>query len=138
MATLITVDELRQWFAISPDIGDARLSPSLAAAGQRLQGWVGMDAYADAGGETSLDDVRRDNLRTAEAHLAMHFALLGLNTVLRPGGVVRQEQVEGGVSVQYLNPAEIAALAAQYLNAAEELVRTFLITDQTSPAITSL
>lgn len=138
MATLITVDELRACFAISPDIGDPRLTPSLAAAGQRLQSWVGTEAYADAGGESSTDDLRRDNLRTAEAHLAMHFALLGLNTVLRPGGVVKQEQVEGGVLVQYLNPAELEILAAQYLNTAEELVREYLLADQNPAAVTAL
>jgi hypothetical protein len=138
MATLITVDELREQFAISPDIGDSRLSPSLAAASQRLRSWVGTDAYTDAQSETPVDEVRRDNLRTAEAHLAMHFALLGLNTVLRPGGVVKQEQVEGGVLVQYLSPAEIGTLAAQYLNTAEEMVRAYLVADQASPAVTAL
>ena len=138
MATLITVEELRAQFAISPDIGDGRLSPSLTAAGQRLREWVGPDAYADAGAESPADDVRRDNLRTAEAHLAMHFALLGLNTVLRPGGVVKQEQVEGGVVIQYLNPAEIETLAAQYLNTAEELVRAYLVAEQDPAAITAI
>lgn len=138
MATLITVDELRAWFAISPDIGDPRLAPSLAAAGQRLQSWVGTEAYADAGGESPTDDLRRDNLRTAEAHLAMHFALLGLNTVLRPGGVVKQEQVEGSVLVQYLNPSELATLAAQYMNTAEELARAYLLADQHPAAVTAL
>jgi hypothetical protein len=138
MATLITVDELRVQFAISPDIGDGRLSPGLTAAAQRLQVWVGSEAYADAWSDTPVDENRRGNLRAAEAHLAMHFALLGLNTVLRPGGVVRQEQVEGGVQVQYLNPAEMEALTAQYLSAAEELVRSYLIADQTLPAVTAL
>ncbi len=138
MATLITVDELRTRFAISPDIGDSRLSPAVSAAAQRLQTWVGAEAYADAGAESPLDDMRRDNFRTAEAHLAMHFALLGLNTVLRPGGVVKQEQVEGGVLVQYLNPSEIENLAAQYLNIAGELVREYLSTDRSAPAVTSL
>lgn len=138
MAALITVDELRTWFAISPDITDARLAPSLSAASQRLQSWVGTDAYADAGAESPTDDVRRDSLRSAEAHLAMHFALLGLNTVLRPRGVVKQEQVEGGVLVQYLNPIELESLATQYLSTAEELVRAYLIAEQNPPAITAL
>ncbi|MEO6392518.1 MAG: hypothetical protein ABIP75_11745 [Pyrinomonadaceae bacterium] len=133
MVGLITVDELRAWFAVSPDIADARLEPGLATAARRVRAWVGDDAYADAQAESPVDEVRRDNLRAAEAHLTLHFALLGLNTVLRPGGVVKQEQVEGGVLVQYLNPADLDSLAAQYLSAAEESARPYARTDGNPP-----
>lgn len=133
MAGLVTVNELRAWFAVSPDIADVRLLPGLAIAARRVREWVGDEAYADAMAESPSDEVRRDNLRAAEAHLALHFALLGLNTVLRPGGVVKQEQVEGGVLVQYLNPADLDALAAQYLSAAEESARPYALTDGNPP-----
>ena len=134
MAGLINVTELRDWFAVSPDITDARLSLSLDTASLRLRDWVGADAYADAQAESPTDPTRRDVMRAAEAHLVMHFALLGLNTVLRPGGVVKQEQVEGSVLVQYLNPADLENLALQYLNAAEELSRAYALNDTTPPA----
>jgi hypothetical protein len=133
MAGLVTTADLRAWFAISPDIADARLSLFLTTASRRLHDWVGDEAYLDAQAETPADADRRDSLRAAEAHLAMHFALLGLNTVLRPGGVVRQEQVEGGVQIQYLSPSELDQLTAQYLAAAEELVRGYVTSSGMSP-----
>ena len=134
MAGLITVNDLRAWFAVSPDITDARLSIFLGAAARRVREWVGDEAYADALAETPADPDRRETLRAAEGHLTMHFALLGLNTVLRPGGVVRQEQVEGGVAIQYLDPAQLDQLTARYLEAAEELARGYITGSDTLPA----
>ncbi len=129
MAGLIDIDLLREMFSISSDIVDGQLGGPLGAASRRLRGWVGNGVYEDAAALTPLDADRTAELKLAEANLAMHFALLGLNTQLRPSGVVKTERVEGDTVINYLTPAEIKQLADQYLNQAEEIVRPYAIDD---------
>jgi hypothetical protein len=129
VAGLIDIDVLREMFSISSDIVDGRLGGPLGAASRRLRVWVGSDVYEDATALTPLDADRAAELKVAEANLAMHFALLGLNTQLRSSGVVKTERVEGDTVINYLSPVEIKQLTDQYLNQAEEIVRPYAIDD---------
>jgi hypothetical protein len=125
MNTLIDANRLRAIFAIGPDVADERLGPCIAVASTRLRGWVGDEVYDDAASSVPVNVERKADLELAEADLAMHFALLGLNTQLRSNGVVKTERVEGAAIVGYLVPSEIRQLAAEYLNQAEEIVRPY-------------
>jgi len=131
MAGLITVADLREQFDISPQVTDGRLTRMLVAAKRRLRGWVGEAAYADALAAAPDDTERQESLELAEAHLAMHFAIVGLNSPLRREGIVAEEKVEGGTVLRYLNPDQTAALARQYLEIAEEIARPYLVDDGT-------
>src|SRR5690349_16062901 len=100
MATLITATTLRDYFEISRDVKDARLTPGIAAASRRLRVWVGEDVYADALADPPGDADRAEDLKSAEAWLAMYFSLLGMNTKITPGGVVKRSKVEGNTIVE--------------------------------------
>lgn len=134
MATLITADTLREYFEISKDVKDARLSPATAAASRRVRAWVGNEVYEDALVEAPADADRAEDLKTAEAWLAMYFALLGLNTKITPGGVVKSAKVEGNTIHQYLTPGEMRDLARLYFDQAHEIARRYMLTDETPDA----
>jgi hypothetical protein len=129
---LITVDELREIFAINAQIKDARLERALAAAGRQMRSWVGDVAYDDALDDDPDDETRKEDLELAEAHLTMHFAILGINTALRPTGIVRDERVEAGSVIRYHSPDEIAKLKQQYLETAQDIARPYIILDETT------
>lgn len=132
---LIDAAYMRDAFQIHPDIKDGLLLARIGVASRRLKGWVGADVYEDAEGNTPQDVGRKADLQLAEAHLAMHFALLGLNTQLRPTGVVKSERAEGEVLVSYLTPREISDLSTQFLETAEEMVRGYILSDGTPGAL---
>jgi len=98
---LITVDDLREIFDINEQIKDPRFSRALSAASLRLRRWVGDDVYDDALSQQPDDLDRAEVLENAEAHLVMGFAIVGINTALRPTGVVRTEKGEGNVTITY-------------------------------------
>lgn len=131
---LITVADLRNIFAINSHIGDDRFTRALVAAGRRMRSWVGDEVYEDALSDAPADETRQQALAYAEAHLVMHFAVLGINTSLRETGVVKTEKVEGDVVLQYHSPAEITALQAQYLAMAEQIAAPYLQTNGTVEA----
>jgi hypothetical protein len=136
--TLITAETLRSYFDISADINDTRLTPHVGAASRRLKKWVGAEAYADALSNAPIDALRKADLQNAEAALAMHFAVPGLNSKVTTGGVVKTTR-EGGaagapVILTYLTPNEVAQLARIYLDQAEEIARPYLATDTTPDA----
>jgi hypothetical protein len=137
MDGLITVQDLRDRFDISSDIGDGRLTPHLASAGRRMREWVGDEAYDDAlkTGPTDAhpdapapqDPTRKETLQSAEAHLAMSFALPGLNTVLRTSGMVKGERSgEGNVITSYFGPNEVENYQQVYLDTAERIAWPYL------------
>jgi hypothetical protein len=127
MQTLITVADLRTIFSISDDITDDRLARHLRAGSRRLRSWIGDDFYESAASDADV----KTELELAEAHLAMHFALLGLNTQLRSSGLVKTERVEGDTVISYLSPAEVDQLAQQFMNAADEISRPWWTVDAT-------
>jgi hypothetical protein len=126
---------LREYFEIVPDINDKRLTPCVGAASRRLKGWVGTEAYADALSSTPTDASRKADLELAEAQLAMHFAVPGLNTKITPGGVVKSERADNaGTVLSFLTPTEVRQLAQIYLDQAEETARPYLLSDGTPEA----
>lgn len=128
--TLITETELRAMFDIHTNVEPGRLTFAIGAAGRRLKALVGATAYADALlDDTATDQIRRADLDYAEALLAMHYCLLGLNTQIRPSGVVKTEKIEGETVVQYLTPKELIDLSKQYLDIAEEVLRPYALLD---------
>jgi hypothetical protein len=135
---LITVDELREIFDIDPHIGDPRFNKALAAASRRLRTWVGDEAYDDALANDPEDETRQETLQFAEAHLVMHFAVLGINTALRTVGIVRTERVEGNTVLTYHSPREVAELQALYLGQAEQIAGAYLLSDGTVDAFAVL
>lgn len=137
--TVIDATELRDYFEIkSPDIKDERLTPHIGAASRRLKGWVGAEAYADALLEEPSDPTRQADLKFAEAALAMHFALPGLNTNITTRGVVKTQREGGapggGTVFSYLTPIEITQLSRTYLDQAEEIARPYMLSDSTPDA----
>lgn len=143
--TLINVNKeaddaasLRNRFDINKDIVDGRLLPHIGAASRRLRQWVGEAAYADALSNAPTDALRQADLQNAEAALAMHFALPGLNSNITIKGIVKTTK-EGGATAgniifTYLNPNEVKQLAATYLEQAEEIARPYLVDDGTPEA----
>lgn len=129
---LITVDELREQFAIDKEITDPRLTRALAAAGRQMRSWVGDAAYDDALSVTPADETRQADLELAEAYLAMGLSVLGINTALRPGGIVKTERVEGNVIVTYHSPAEVEKLQQLYFQTARDVAQAYLVVDDTT------
>ena len=125
---LIDEPKLRDIYNISADVKSGLLARAIGAASRRPTQWVGAAAYASTNPETKSD------LEFAEAQLAMHFALLGMNTVITPGGVVRTQKVEGDTVITYLTPNETKQLAAEYLAQAEEAARPYALADGTPDA----
>lgn len=141
MAMLINATKLREYFDISTTIKDPRLTPHIGAASRRLKGWVGEAAYADALLEAPQDAPRAEDLKNAEAALAMHYAVPGLNTKITPGGVVKTVKETGAMATPvvttYLTPNEVRQLAELYLDQAEEIARPYALADGTpTPQVT--
>lgn len=129
---LITVDELREQFAIDPEIKNPRFTRALAAAGRQMRAWVGDEAYDDALEADPDDETRKADLQLAEAYLVMGLSVLGINTALRPSGIVKTERVEGNVTVSYHSPAEVEKLQQLYLATAQDIARAYILTDETT------
>lgn len=129
--TLVTAAEVRELFAVVPEIGETRLQFCVEAAGRTLRGWVGQTAYADALlGEDATDKTRVAQLKAAESYLAIYHTLLNAGVRVRPHGVVKQEQdaagpMGGTVLNQYLSPSELSNLRKQYFAEAEELAAPY-------------
>ncbi|QQS33497.1 MAG: hypothetical protein IPM50_02630 [Acidobacteriota bacterium] len=125
---IIDADELRERFDIDSEITDTRLDPAIASASRRLREWVGDEAYDDAADDTPSDEVRAEILANAEAHLAMHFAILGLNTPLSVKGIVATAaSAEGKEMRKYLTPADTMAVAEQYLEFARSIAMSYTV-----------
>ncbi|MBD0370324.1 MAG: hypothetical protein ICV60_05775 [Pyrinomonadaceae bacterium] len=133
--TLIDAAKLKEYFDINKDIADGRLTPHIGAASRRLKQWVGNDAYTDALAEESQDALRKSDLENAEAALAMHFAIPGLNSKVTPTGIVKSSRNDQGKTIiTYLSPKEITELAGIYLEQAAEIARPYMLSDGTPEA----
>ena len=117
-----------------PDLKSGLLVRHLGAASRRLKSWVGADAYADAAAQNPEDADRQADLQLAEASLAMHFAILGINTRIDVGGVVKSKKVEGNTVLSFLSPGEVKQLTQNYLEQAEEVARPYMLSDGTPEA----
>lgn len=134
MAELITESILREMFDIHKDVKSGRLARHIGAASRRMRAMVGEEAYTDALLESPENAERKEDFIQAEASLAMHFAIFGLNTVVRVSGLVKTEKIEGDVVLQYLSPKEITELSQLYLEQAEEILRPYALSDGTPSA----
>lgn len=139
MPTLISTDEFRERFDIDSEIKDTRLEPHIGSASRRLRKWVSDATYdaavsaADPGQDLDTDTV--NDLKNAEAHLAMHYALLGLNSPLSGKGVLATATATEGREVRrYLNPGETRDLAGQFLDLAREIAEPYCTSDGTPGA----
>jgi hypothetical protein len=137
MGGLIDVSTWKDMFSI----GDKDFNPKwverhLGAGSRRLKGWVGVEAYTDAASSNPADADRKADLQLAEAFLGMHFAILGFNTRLDVGGVIKTKKVEGNTVITFLSPSEVKQLTQNYLEQAEEIARPYMLADGTpSPEI---
>ncbi len=124
---------LRNRFDIAKDIKSARLNPHIGAASRRLKAWVGSEAYADALSGAPANPLRKLDLENAEAALAMHFALPGLNSNVTVKGVAKTTKeggaLGGNLIYSYLTPNEVRQLSVMYLEQAEEIARPYTLAD---------
>jgi hypothetical protein len=128
MPPLISADDLRDRFDISPDIKDPRLTPAIGSASRRLRKWVGEMNYALASAGTDPDML--SDLQNAEAHLAYSLAIYGLNSPMTKKGVVTTSQSDQGKEMRkYLSPKETAELATYFLNVAQEIAAPYITDD---------
>lgn len=133
MPPLITVDDFRERFDISSDIKDPRIAAHIGAASRRLQKWVGSTNYGSA------DDAVKEDLTNAEAHLAYHFAIFGLNAPLTTKGVVATALAAEGKEIRrYLGPDETAKLSSQMLEVAREIAGPYLTDSAEDIAIVAI
>ena len=135
MAELITEPILREMFDIHKDVKSGRLTRHIGAASRRMRTMIGDEAYADALLDSPTNAERKEDFIQAEASLAMHFAVFGLNTVVRPSGLVKTEKVEGDLVLQYMTPKDMADLSQLYLEMAEEILRPYALADGTPHAL---
>lgn len=125
MATLISVSDLRTRFDIDKSIIDARLELHVGSASRRLQKWVGTGTYGNA--QHGVTAEAAEDLANAEAHLAMHFAIVGLNSPIAQKGVVTEARSgEGKELRRYLSPGDTQKLAMQYLEQAREIAEPYI------------
>ncbi len=130
VATIISVSEFRSRFDISDDVSDARLTLHIGSASRRLRRWVGDAAYVQAA--DGVDPEAQSDLKNAEAHLAYHFALLGLHFTVSSKGIVATAQSDQGKEMRkYLSPAEISDLSTRMLDLAREIASPYCIDEGT-------
>jgi len=135
--SLINVENLREDFpfVIQADVLDRQLTRSIASASARLKAWIGAEVYAAVAAESSEPvSERKLILQNAEGHLALHYALLGLNTNLRSVGMVKREQVEGNTVNEYFDPNQVSNFSTQYLELAREIAEPYALSDGTPTA----
>lgn len=123
--SLVTTDNIRDWFDPVTEISDDRIEFSIGTASRMLRSWVTDDVYSAA--EEAADDDTPDEaytaLASAEGYLTMYNLLLNSAARLRAFGVVKQEQDAGGsvtnnVVNQYLTPDEVITLRQEYYDLA--------------------
>lgn len=133
MAVLISADEFRERFDVSEDIENKRITPHIGAASRRLRKWVGGEIYDRALSPADNDDTDADlvaDLKNAEAHLTMHFAIVGFNSPLSSKGILAVARTsEGREMRQYLPPEDTAQVAVQFLELAREIAGPYIAAD---------
>lgn len=132
---LIDETELRERFDLHISLKKGRVEWGIRAAARRLRQWVGAAVYdatlAQNGDGSNLSDTDRDrlfDLKDCEAALAMHFLILGLNTQVRPQGLVVEEKLsEGGTVIRLRNAQDTQAFIEFYLQQAWEMARPYRV-----------
>lgn len=127
---LITPKEFCERFDIATDVEPNRIAPAIGSASRRLRKWVGETNYSNASNEAEeFEELQRD-LKNAEAHLAYHYALLGLNYPMGSKGILATAASgEGGELRKYLTPDQVATVQSQLLEAAREIAEPYMDAD---------
>jgi hypothetical protein len=152
MAALIDADGLRERFDIddADSFPDGRITPHIASASARLRQWVG-DTNYDGALETKADlaetpaeevvdadQARFDVLRNAEAHLTMHYAIVGFQYPLSHKGILSTSMADEGKEIRkYLSPDDTAKVAGQLLEWANLIAKPYLQSSD-QPALPSI
>lgn len=134
MPGLLDTTELRERFDIHRDIGVPRLDMTLRSGARRLREWVGAALYAEVVAQrladtSTLTEAQQDRLndfKDCEAHLAMHFLVLNVQTQVRKQGLVAEEKLaEGGTIIRLHNAEAMETYVENYLQQAEEIIRPY-------------
>jgi len=134
MANLIDETELRERFDIHVNVRAKRLEPCIRAAARRLRQWVSPAVYdqvvierdADVSTLTDAQQERLNDLKDCEAYLAMHFAVLNINTQIRTQGMVAEERLsEGGTVIRLRNADDVEKFVTMYLCQAKEMAEPY-------------
>ena len=135
---LIDVNGLRDRFDIddAESYPDERIELHIFSAARRLRGWVGDATYAQAGLDAEDEDYDAELaaiLKNAEAHLTMHYAIVGFQYPLHANGILSTSMADEGREIRkYLSPDQTAAVARQFLEAAESMASPYM-TSSTDP-----
>lgn len=133
MPTLVTAADVQTRFDISPDISGARIEPHVGSASRRLRRWVGEAAYSAAIAGTNAE--MAEDLKNAEAHLAFHFLVYGVNSPMTTKGIVSTAMSPEGKEIRkYLSPDETQKVARHMLELAREIAEPYLLHDGTPDA----
>lgn len=124
MNKLIDIAYFRSQFDISEDITDSRLKDNIGAASRRLRQWVSDEVYQSVLGLTDGEE-KKDDFRLAEANIAMHFAILGLNSPITSKGIIKTSKAKDMAVLTYFTPDEIRRMQNFYLEQAEEILRPY-------------
>ncbi len=135
MATLISAADVIERFDVDSDIDPLRFEPHIQTASRRLRKWVGEANYAEAlafAAGNDLDEPLLQDLRNAEAHLAFHYMVYGLNYPFTSKGIVATVMSSEGKEMRkFLTPAETQAVAVQMLELAREIAEPYMPLDGT-------
>ncbi|MBK8810708.1 MAG: hypothetical protein IPN69_08245 [Acidobacteria bacterium] len=127
---LITPKEFCERFDIATDIEPNRIAPAIGSASRRLRKWVGDTNYANGGLEAAEYEDLQADLKNAEAHLAYHYAMIGLNYPMGSKGILATAASgEGGELRKYLTPDQVAQVQIQFLEAAREIAEPYMDAD---------
>ncbi len=135
MATLISAADVIERFDVDSDIDPLRFEPHIQTASRRLRKWVGEANYAEAlafAAGNDLEEPLLQDLRNAEAHLAFHYMVYGLNYPFTSKGIVATVMSSEGKEMRkFLTPAETQAVAVQMLELAREISEPYMPLDGT-------
>ncbi|HWQ34324.1 MAG TPA: hypothetical protein VNQ79_15860 [Blastocatellia bacterium] len=123
---LVTISQLRASFGLDESVPDDQLALSVSRAEEQIRAWAGDEAYADAQQASPQDALRAYALQDAVRSLAIYYALPNLSLRIA-GGVAQAVSMPGGYSVSDLSPSELRRRRADYLAAARQAVRPYLI-----------
>jgi len=129
MAELLTIEQFKQMFGeIDTPSADTQIKRPLGVSIRRVKSWVGEEVFTAAVNADDDDETKLD-LQAAAGYLAMHFLIANFNTVVRLGGIVKTEKVEGNAFVSYLVPSETSARSQEFFELADEMCRPWKLAE---------
>lgn len=129
MPELLTIEEFKEMFGeIDTPSADTQIKRPLGVAIRRIKSWVGQTVFETAVAAEADDEMKLD-LQAAAGYLAMHFLIANFNTVVRLGGIVKTEKVEGNAVISYLVPSETSARSQEFFDLADEMCRPWKLAE---------